>query len=63
MTCPWEMAVSELRVCFVFMGLICSGIAFIALKKEDRKYAEIHSTAALFLSVLLVIDRNRYSLK
>lgn len=40
--CPWEIAISELRVCFLLLALISTSLSLIALKKENKRFAELH---------------------
>eukprot|EP01016_Furgasonia_blochmanni_P031346 TRINITY_DN32405_c0_g2_i1.p1 TRINITY_DN32405_c0_g2~~TRINITY_DN32405_c0_g2_i1.p1 ORF type:complete len:237 (-),score=34.52 TRINITY_DN32405_c0_g2_i1:140-850(-) len=53
--CPWEIAISELRFCFVLMSILCSLVGLYAIRKESRKYAEVHFQSAIFFAVVLLI--------
>ena len=53
--CPWENAISELRVCFIFGALLIVGLGITALSKEDKNLAEVHISSAYFFSLLLAI--------
>ena len=53
--CPWENAISELRVCFVLGALLIVVLGIAALSQEDRKMAEVHVNSAYFFSLLLAI--------
>lgn len=53
--CPWENAVSELRLCFALGSVLCIMIGLMALAKEDRKLAEFHLNSSYFFCLLLGI--------
>jgi len=53
--CPWENAMSELRLCFALGAGLCLLVGLLALAKEDKKLAELHTNAAYFFSLLLAI--------
>ena len=53
--CPWENAISELRICFILGAVLTIVIGVTALTKEDKKHAEVHTNAAYFFSLLLAI--------
>mmetsp|Transcript_27495 Transcript_27495/g.31698 ORF Transcript_27495/g.31698 Transcript_27495/m.31698 type:complete len:237 (+) Transcript_27495:32-742(+) len=53
--CPWEHAISELRVCFIFVSLMSVLCGLLAIKKENRRYAELHCYSACFFAGLLFI--------
>eukprot|EP00331_Platyophrya_macrostoma_P012225 CAMPEP_0176420348 /NCGR_PEP_ID=MMETSP0127-20121128/8558_1 /TAXON_ID=938130 /ORGANISM="Platyophrya macrostoma, Strain WH" /LENGTH=199 /DNA_ID=CAMNT_0017800937 /DNA_START=46 /DNA_END=641 /DNA_ORIENTATION=+ len=54
--CPWEIAVSELRVCFCLLALLSVGIGMYAVRRESKKYADLYYQAGLFLTVVLAIS-------
>ena len=39
--CPWEIAISELRICFTLLSLLSCGIGLLAVKNKNKKYAGI----------------------
>ena len=53
--CPWENAMSELRICFALGAFLCVGLGLTALAQENRKLAELHLNASYFFSLLLGI--------
>ena len=54
--CPWESAISEIRVCFTLLSILAVIIGIMALKSENKKWADLHFQAGIFLSVLLAIS-------
>lgn len=34
--CPWEIAISELRICFALLSLLCTGIGLYAIRKKNK---------------------------
>lgn len=54
--CPWENAISELRLCFVLASMFTVLLGMLALSNESRKQAELHSNAAYFFALLLLIS-------
>ena len=54
--CPWENAMSELRICFI-VGCLLTNIAGItALIKESKNLAELTIDASYFFGLLLFIS-------
>lgn len=53
--CPWENAMSELRICFALGAGLSVFIGLLALMKEDKKLAEFHFNSVIFFSLLLGI--------
>ena len=53
--CPWENAMSELRICFDIGGLLAIAIGVAALIKESRYLADMHINSAYFFSLLMGI--------
>jgi hypothetical protein len=39
--CPWEIAVSELRVCFILLSVVCVLLGFYAIRSQSRKFADL----------------------
>lgn len=54
--CPWENAISELRLCFVLASMFIVMVGLLALSNESRKQAELHYNAAWFFAVMLMIS-------
>ena len=38
--CPWEIAISELRICFTLLSMLCTGIGIYSVRKEDKNFAK-----------------------
>ena len=53
--CPWENAISEIRVCFVLASLMIMVLSLSSISKEDKKLAELSINASYFFSLLLAI--------
>jgi len=53
--CGWDIASSELRVCFVLVSIACVIVGMNAVKNENKKKAELHAQLALFFGILLLI--------
>lgn len=53
--CPWENAISEIRVCFILAGFLLIVLSLAAISKEDKKLAEMTVQASYFFSLLLAI--------
>eukprot|EP01017_Pseudomicrothorax_dubius_P012643 TRINITY_DN1531_c0_g1_i14.p1 TRINITY_DN1531_c0_g1~~TRINITY_DN1531_c0_g1_i14.p1 ORF type:complete len:236 (+),score=53.83 TRINITY_DN1531_c0_g1_i14:114-821(+) len=54
-SCPWEIAVSELRFCFIMLALISAGLGIYAVRSESKKYAELHFHSSILVGALLAI--------
>ena len=54
-TCPWENAMSELRICFDIGGILVLLIGLLSLIKESKNLAEMHITSGYFFSLLMCI--------
>ena len=54
--CPWEIAISELRVCFILLSLICVFVGLFAIRKESKKTAELvkKNKKKIFLIISLI---------
>ncbi|CAG9313276.1 unnamed protein product [Blepharisma stoltei] len=53
--CPWENAMTELRICFALGAGMALFIGLFSLMKEDKKLAEFHINSTIFFSLLLAI--------
>ena len=53
--CPFENAISEIRVCFVLAGLMLIVLSLTAISKEDKKLADLSIHSSYFFSLLLAI--------
>ena len=53
--CPWENAISELRICFILTSILTVLLGFFAISKESKRQAELHSSSAYFFCLLLAI--------
>lgn len=53
--CPWENAISEIRICFILGAILVVFIGIVSVTKEDKKMAELHINSAYFFSLLLAI--------
>lgn len=54
--CPWENAISELRICFALGSALVVIIGLLSLANEDKKLADLHVNSAYFFTLLLVIS-------
>ncbi|CAG9325051.1 unnamed protein product [Blepharisma stoltei] len=54
--CPWENAISELRICFALGSALVVIIGLLSLSNEDKKLADLHINSAYFFTLLLVIS-------
>jgi hypothetical protein len=52
--CPWEIAISEIRLCLILLSYISVLTGFYAIKKSNRKYAELSFLSGIAFAVLLV---------
>ena len=57
--CPWEIAISELRVCFILLSIICVFVGLFAIRKESKKTAELVKIT-LFLLIFIVLLRSYF---
>lgn len=55
--CPWEIAISEIRLCYILLAILGTLTGMYALKKTNKKYAELSFQISLAFSALLVIDK------
>lgn len=39
--CPWEIAISEIRLCFILLSITSVLVGIYALRKSNKKYAEL----------------------
>ena len=39
--CPWEIAVSELRICFVLLSMLCTGIGLWSVRNRNKEWAKM----------------------
>ena len=53
--CPWENAMSELRICFDIGSLLVLVIGIAALIKESKELADMHINSAYFFGLLMGI--------
>lgn len=53
--CPWENAISELRVCFALGAILIVAIGIVALAQKDKQLADVHINSSYFFSLLLAI--------
>lgn len=53
--CPWEIAMSELRLCFVLLSILSVMIGLYSIRKDSKAYINIHVQSAIFLGFLLVL--------
>lgn len=53
--CPWENAMSEMRICFEFGCLLVLIVGLGALIKESRYLADLHINSSYFFSLLVAI--------
>jgi hypothetical protein len=53
--CPWESAISELRICFDIGGFLVVLIGLAAIIKENRNLADLHINSAYFFGLLISI--------
>lgn len=53
--CPFENAISEIRICYVLASIMSVLIGMMALSSESRKRADMHINSAYFLCALLAI--------
>ncbi|CAK75990.1 unnamed protein product (macronuclear) [Paramecium tetraurelia] len=54
--CPWEIAVSEVRLCFILLSISSVLIGIYALRKSNKKYGELSFQIGIAFSVLLLIS-------
>ncbi|KAM3139355.1 hypothetical protein pb186bvf_008575 [Paramecium bursaria] len=54
--CPWEIAISEIRLCYILLAILGTLTGIYALKKTNKKYAELSFQISLAFSALLVIQ-------
>ena len=52
-TCGWEIATSQIRVCIVLCALYATYLGYMAAKGENRKSTEQYISLIGFLSFLL----------
>ena len=53
--CPWENAMSELRICFDIGSILALLIGLGSIIKENRGLADMHINSAYFFSLLMAI--------
>jgi len=53
-TCGWETATSQIRVCIVLSAIYTTYLAIQAVQNESRKNTDTYLQTAAFLSFLLV---------
>lgn len=56
LVCPWETAISEIRVCFVLLALCSTVIGMLGLINESRKQADLQNNTGPFFALLLIIS-------
>ena len=55
-TCAWENAMSELRICFIIGCFLTNALGIAGLIKESRSLAELAISASYFFGLLLIIS-------
>jgi len=53
-SCGWESAKSQIRVCIILCSLYATYMAYGGTKKENRKDVDSYLSAAMFISFLLI---------
>ena len=54
--CVWDIALSEIRLAFVFLSLLISYVGYKALVEENKNKADIFLYGSIFLIMLLLVN-------